>query len=96
MASMSMIEPVGHFVLIEMKRVEEKTAGGIILPSSVKDKEERAAQSGQVVSTGPQCKKLSEQHEGKTAYFGRYAGMLLDHEGAEYRLIDEDEIRGVL
>lgn len=92
----NMIEPVGHFVLIEMKRIEEKTAGGIILPQTAVEKEERAAHSGKVIATGPLCKKLDALGHGRTAFFGRYAGMLLDHDGAEYRLIDEDEIRGVL
>lgn len=91
-----MIEPVGHFVLVEMKRVETKTAGGIIIPEATREKEERAAHSGKIISTGPFCKKLSIAHADKTAFFGRYAGMLLEHEGVEYRLIDEDEIRGVL
>ncbi len=91
-----MIEPVGHFVLVEMKRIEAVTAGGIHLPPSMVEKEERAAHSGKVIATGPFCKKLSIEHAGKTAFFGRYAGMLLEHDGAEYRLIDEDEIRGVL
>lgn len=91
-----MIEPVGHFALIEMKRIEQKTAGGVYLPPSAVEKEERAMQEGKVIATGPFCKKLGEGHEGRMAFFGRYAGLLIEHEGAEYRLIDEDEIRGVL
>jgi len=91
-----MIEPVGHFALIEMQRIEEKTAGGIFLPKSAVEKEERAMQEGKLVAAGPLCKKLADEQVGRTVYFGRYAGLLIEHEGAEYRLIDEDEIRGVL
>lgn len=91
-----MIEPVGHFVLIEMPKLEEKTAGGVYLPPSARDREERASVRGEIKGIGPQCKVLAAEQVGRIALFGRYAGAMIEDGGTDYRLIDEDEIRGVV
>ena len=90
-----MVEPIGHFVLVEMPAKEKTTAGGIIIPDEVSDKEHRAAHCGKLIGVGGDCSKVKSQMVGKSAYFGRYAGMLFELDDAEYRLIDEDEIRAI-
>jgi co-chaperonin GroES (HSP10) len=87
--------PVGHFVMVKMPKVETKTAGGIIIPEDTRKKDERAAMNGQLMAFGPSCKGFMATSLGKTVYFGRYAGMLVEDGGEEYRLIDEDEIRAI-
>jgi co-chaperonin GroES (HSP10) len=47
-----MIEPCGHRVLIRPELVEEKTAGGIILATSAKEREQQATMRGTVVAVG--------------------------------------------
>ena len=90
-----MIEAIGNFVLVEMPPKETKSKGGIIIPEDTADKQHRAVQSGVIRSVGHTCSVVAGAMVGRDAYFGRYAGILLEGEEAEYRLIDEDEIRGI-
>lgn len=48
-----MIEPCGYHILIEIKEVEEKTAGGIVLTDSVINREQAAMPVGKVLKIGP-------------------------------------------
>jgi|GEM_PF-6758240 len=91
----TMIEAIGNFVLVEMPPKETKTSGGIIIPEDSADIQHRAVQSGTIRSVGHTCKSVSSMMVGKDALFGRYAGVLFEEGDAEFRLIDEDEIRGV-
>jgi co-chaperonin GroES (HSP10) len=45
--------PVGHYVLVKIPEVEELSKGGIVLPSSLLAKQEKASEQGQVVEIGP-------------------------------------------
>ena len=50
-----MIKPVGFYVLVEDVKIEEKTAGGIIMPPSAKDKEQEGVDFGTILAFGPLC-----------------------------------------
>lgn len=90
-----MIEPLGYYVLVEMDKVEEVTAGGVFLPQKAVEKEQYGMNRGVVRGVGPDCDAVTADHVGKKALFGRYAGLELDEDGKQFRLIDNREIRGV-
>lgn len=91
-----MIEPVGYYVLVEVEQIENKTAGGIYLPDETVDREKRGNMRGTILAVGPAAGAVTPDHVGKMAYFGRYAGMLVEEGGKQLRLIDAQEIRGVV
>lgn len=89
------IKPLGDKVLVKRLELEQKTAGGIIIPDSAKEK----AQHGAVVAVGPgkttSDGKVIPMHvkTGDTIFFGKYAGT---EAGEQYIIIREDEILGVV
>lgn len=90
-----MIDPVGVYVLVAPIEVEKKTAGGILLPDEVVDKEQWAAQRGTILAVGPASEYLGQSAIGKVALYGRYAGALIEHEGRKVRLIDNKDIKAL-
>lgn len=89
------IKPLADRVLIKRIENEEKTAGGLYIPESAKEK----AQMGKVVAVG--AGRLGKDGmripldvlEGQTVYFGKYAGT---EAGDDHLIIREDEILGVV
>ena len=79
---------------IEPLDAEEKTAGGILLPDSAKQKPQR----GRVVATGPG--KLSEKGErlalavakGDEVFYGKYSGSDVEVSGRELKILRESDI----
>lgn len=92
---MTKIEPLGFYALIKPLRVEEKTAGGVYLPDSIKEKEQHAMARGEIVGVGEGAPSLAK-YVGRIALFGRYAGVTIEESGEEYRLIDAQDVRGVI
>lgn len=92
-----MIKPMGVFVAVEPIEVEEKTAGGIYIPDQVRERDQAAGQRGKIIGVGPACEYLDESAIGKTALFGRYAGVGAEFEqdGRKVRLIDNRDIKGL-
>ncbi len=54
------IQPCGYHVLIEMRKVEEKSAGGILLGQSEVNREQAAMPIGKILAFGPVCYKNHE------------------------------------
>lgn len=89
------IKPLGDRVLIRRIEDEDKTAGGLYIPESAKEK----AQTGSVVAVG--AGKLDKNGVrvpldvviGQTVYFGKYAGT---EAGDNHIIIREDEILGIV
>lgn len=85
---------------IIVKRVEEetKTAGGIFIPETAKEK----PQQGEVVAIGKGKVKEDgtviplDVKVGDKVLFGKYAGTEVKLEGADYLIMREDDILGVL
>jgi chaperonin GroES len=85
---------------IIVKRVEEetKTAGGILIPDTAKEK----PQQGEVVAVGKG--KVTEDGKvipmdvkaGDRVLFGKYAGTEVKLDGQDYLIMREDDILGVL
>lgn len=92
------IKPLADKVLIERLEAEAKTAGGIVLPDSAKEKPQR----GKVVSIGEgkllddgTIRKL-EVKKGDVVLFTSYAGTELKIDGKEYLIMSESDIMAVI
>jgi len=90
--------PLHDRVLIESLESEEKTAGGIIIPDTAKEK----PQEGKVIAVGPGAKS----EDGKTismdvkvgdrVLFGKWSGTEVKVDGKEYSIMKENDIMGVV
>jgi chaperonin GroES len=97
------IIPVEFCVVVELDKQEEKTAGGIILPSAVKDKDKLAAEEGTLVAASPLAFDYADWPEGSRkpqvgdrVIFKRYAGLLRERDGRDFRLLNDKEIVGIV
>lgn len=92
------VQPLDDRILIKPLDAEEKTAGGIVLPDTAKEKPQR----GTVIATGPgkllDSGKRSELSvkAGDTVLFGKYAGTEIKIDGTEHQIMRESEILGVI
>jgi chaperonin GroES len=92
------IRPLHDRVVVRRKEEEQKSAGGIVLPGSAKEKPNQ----GEVVAVGPG--KLLENGEvrplgvkvGDQVVFGPYAGNNIKIDGDELIMLNETEIFGVI
>jgi chaperonin GroES len=95
---MAKIKPLGDKVLIKRLEAEEKTAGGIVLPDTAKEKPKQ----GKVVAVGDgrqleSGKKAPFQVSvGDVVLFGSFAGTEVTVEGEEYLLMSEEDILAIL
>ena len=88
------IRPLDDRVLVEPLEAEEKTAGGILLPDTAKEKPQR----GKIIAVGPG--KLRDSGDrtalsvkvGDEVLFGRYAGSEIKEGGKEYKVMRESDI----
>ena len=89
--------PLHDRVLIEVLDSEEKTAGGIIIPDSAKEK----PQEGEVVAVGPGAKnedgKVSPMDVkiGDIVLFGKWSGTEVKIDSKEYSIMKESDIMGI-
>ena len=87
------IKPLGTRVVIEAQQAETKTAGGIIIPESAKEK----PQQGTVVAvgSGTQDEKM-EVKVGDLVLYGKYAGTELTVEGDDYLIMNQSDILAIV
>jgi len=92
------IRPLADKVLVERLEAETKTAGGIVLPDSAKEKPQR----GKIVSVGKgkilddgTLKKMQVK-KGDKVLFTSYAGTEVKIGGKEYLIMDESDIMAVI
>ncbi len=95
---MASIKPLRDKVVVERSEAEEKTAGGIVLPDTAKDKPKQ----GTVVAVGPgrilengEVKPL-EVKKGDRILFGGFAGTEVKLDNKEYLILNESEIFAIL
>jgi chaperonin GroES len=87
------MKPIADRVIIKPAAAEEKTVGGIIIPDTAKEKPQR----GTVIAVGPGKKDHTMTvKKGDTVLYGRYSGQEINHEGADYIIMREDDILVVL
>ena len=87
------IKPLADRVLVEPAPAEEKTASGIIIPDTAKEKPMR----GQVIAVGngkkdePMTVKV-----GDSVLYGKYAGTEINVDGSDYLIMRESDIYAIV
>jgi chaperonin GroES len=97
MAAKLGMRPLHDRILVRRMAEEEKTAGGIIIPDTAKEKPQRgevvAAGKGRITEDG---KTLPlEVKVGDKVLFSKYSGTELKLEGTDYLMIREEDVLGV-
>ena len=93
-----MLKPLGERVVIRVLEQEEKTASGIFLPDTAKEKPSQ----GEVVAVGPG--KLQDDGKrvaldvkvGDKIIFSKYAGTEVKFEGTKYLIVSERDILAII
>ena len=92
------IRPLGDRVLVVGIEEKEKTAGGIIIPDTAKEKPQEA----KVIAVGPgkwdeKGKRIPlDVKKDDRVLFGKYAGDEIKIDGVEYLIMREDDILGII
>ena len=87
------ITPLHDRVIVKAAAAEEKTAGGIIIPDTAKEKPQR----GTVIAAGPGKKdEPMTVKSGDTILYGKYAGTEVSFEGEDYLIMRESDILAVI
>ena len=87
------LKPLADRVIVEVAPAEEKTASGLIIPDTAKEK----PQKGKVVAVGtgkkdePMTVKVGDQ-----ILYGKYSGTEINVEGKEYLIMRESDIFAVI
>ena len=87
------VKPLADRVLVEPAAAEEKTAGGIIIPDTAKEK----PQKGTIVAVGngkkdePMTVKVGDK-----VLYGKYAGTEINIEGNDYLIMKESDIYAIV
>lgn len=101
-------QPLGYRVLVRDEKIEEKTAGGVILPDESKKHDEFSQQFGHVIRLGKFAFSMETQTgrvidenapaPGDLVNYAKYAGgtFQTDNDGHKYRIINDDDIIGVV
>lgn len=87
------IQPLSDRVLVEPQEAETKTASGLYIPDSAKEK----PQQGKVVAVG----KGKKDHNmtvkvGDIVLYGKYSGSELKYEGNDYLIMREEDILAII
>lgn len=92
------VRPLHDRILVKRLAEEEKTAGGLYIPDTAKEKPQR----GQIIATGKgrvteDGKILPlEVKSGDQVLFSKYAGTELKLDGHEYLMMREEDILGII
>lgn len=95
---MKELQPINQHVLLEVEASEEKTASGIIIPDTAKEK----PMQGEVIAVGPGARDESgklvplDLKVGDRVLFGKWSGTEVKIDGAELLIMKESDVMGVL
>lgn len=94
---MASIKPLGDRVLVRPDVAEEKTASGIIIPDTAKEKPQR----GTVVAVGPGKVENGTKIDmtvqaGDKVLYGKYSGTELNLDGEDFLIMRESDILGIV
>ncbi|GLB61973.1 co-chaperone GroES [Cytobacillus sp. NCCP-133] len=93
-----MLKPLGDRIIIELVETEEKTASGIVLPDTAKEKPQEgkvvAVGTGRVLENGERVDL--EVADGDRIIFSKYAGTEVKYEGKEYLILRENDILAII
>lgn len=88
-----MIKPLADRVLIEPQEAQTKTASGIFIPDTAKEK----PQQGKVLATGPGLKdEPMEVKEGDVVLYGKYAGTEVTVDEKKYLIVKQSDILAII
>jgi chaperonin GroES len=88
-----MLKPLADRVVIEPKEAETKTASGIFIPDTAKEK----PQQGTIVAAGPGKKdEPMEVKVGDVVLYGKYAGTEVTVEDKKYLIVKQSDILAIL
>jgi chaperonin GroES len=93
-----MLRPLHNRILVERVNAEDKTASGIIIPDTAKEK----PQEGKVIAVGPGAvdkkgKKVPmEVKKGDRILFAKFGGSEVRLDGKEYLIMKEDDVMGIV
>jgi len=95
---------MGYNVLVAVEVLEERTAGGLILPERHKDREDAASEKGRLVGVSPMAFQGGDwtginelPRIGDVVLFQRYAGSEVEGEdGRKYRIMPDTDLRAVV
>ena len=96
--------PTGYHILVILPKVEEKTKGGVLLPTDVKNREDIASIVAKVISIGPDAYPNTENRfrngdwckEGDWILLSKYSGHRFEYGGSELRLINDDSVLAIV
>ena len=86
------IKPLGDRVVIAPAKAEEKTASGIIIPDTAKEK----PQKGTVVAVAANKENPLTVKVGNQVLYGKYAGTEITIDGEDYLIMKEEDILAVI
>ncbi|MDE6445287.1 MAG: co-chaperone GroES [Alistipes sp.] len=87
------VKPLSDRVLIQPNPAEEKTAGGLIIPDTAKEK----PLAGKVVAVGPGTKDVQmEVKAGDQVLYGKYAGQEIRVDGTDYLIMKQNDILAII
>ena len=92
--------PTGYHVLVVLPKVEDKTKGGVLLPTEIKNREDIASIVAKVVAIGPDAYPETEARFRNGAWcqvddwvlISKYSGHRFEFEDIEMRLINDDSV----
>jgi len=87
------IKPLADRVLIQPMEAEEKTASGIIIPDTAKEK----PQKGTVVAVGPGTKdEKMDLKAGDSVLYGKYSGTEIEIDNKDYLIMRQSDILAII
>jgi chaperonin GroES len=87
------VKPIADRVLVEPSAAEEKTAGGLYIPDTAKEKPQR----GKIVAVGAGKKdEPMTVKAGDTVLYGKYAGTEVTIDGKDYLIMRESDLFAIL
>lgn len=88
-----MIKPLADRVLVEPKEAETKTASGLYIPDTAKEK----PQEGKVIAAGPGKKdEPMEVKVGDEVIYGKYSGTEVTVDDVKYLIVKQSDILAIL
>ena len=87
------VKPLSDRVLVLPNPAEEKTAGGLIIPDTAKEK----PLAGKVVAVGPGTSEVKmEVKVGDQVLYGKYAGQEIQVDGVDYLIMKQNDILAII
>ncbi len=87
------IKPLADRVLVEPQEAEQKTASGIYIPDTAKEK----PQKGKIIAAGSGTKdEKMEVKPGDIVLYGKYSGTEISYDGKDYLIMRQSDILAVI